>query len=183
MGTIYLFLADGFEEVEALAPVDVCRRAGLKITTVSIMGTLTVHSSHGVGVLADALFETCNFADAEMLVLPGGMPGATNLGAHAGLHREIERMAGENKPLTAICAAPMVLGEMGLLKGVKATCCPGFEGYMKGATYTASLVEKDGNYITGCGPAASFELGFAIVEKYLGRAKADELRSKMRFTR
>jgi 4-methyl-5(b-hydroxyethyl)-thiazole monophosphate biosynthesis len=179
MKTIFVFLADGFEEIEALAPVDILRRAGLSVKTVSVMDEQVVAGAHGVPVLADVMFDEVNAEDAEMILLPGGLPGATNLDAHQGLSQMILDFAKEEKPLAAICAAPLVFGNRGLLEGKKATCYPGFETYLKGAQYTAALVEKDGNFITGKGPGAAMEFAFAIVEKYCGMDKVNELKQGM----
>ena len=179
MKTIFVFLADGFEEIEALAPVDILRRAGLSVKTVSVMEEQVVAGAHGVPVLADVMFDEVNAEDAEMILLPGGLPGATNLDAHQGLSQMILDFAKEEKPLAAICAAPLVFGNRGLLEGKKATCYPGFETYLKGAQYTAALVEKDGNFITGKGPGAAMEFAFAIVEKYCGMDKVNELKQGM----
>ena len=179
MKSIFVFLADGFEEIEALTPVDVLRRAGLSVQTVSVMGGQVVTGAHGVPVLADTMFADIHFEDAEMILLPGGLPGATNLDAHEGLSQLILDFAKEEKPLAAICAAPLVFGNRGLLQGKKATCYPGFETYLKGAEYTAALVEKDGNFITGKGPGAAMEFAFAIVEKYCGIDKVNELKQGM----
>ncbi|MCD7925011.1 DJ-1 family glyoxalase III [Phocaeicola sp.] len=179
MKTFYLFLAEGFEEVEALTPVDVLRRAGMPIKTVSVTGVLTVNGAHGVPVIADMVFEEVNEADVEMVILPGGLPGATNLDAHEGLGKLIMNFATAGKPLSAICAAPLVYGKRGLLKGKKATCYPGFDKYLEGADYTAALVQKDGNFITGKGPGAAMEFSFAIVEKYCGAEKVKELKQAM----
>ena len=137
MKTMYVFLADGFEEIEALAPIDVMRRAGLAVTTVSVTGNLTVQGAHGILVVADAAFDALDDADAALLFLPGGLPGATNLEAHAGLGTLLKAKANaEGVVLSAICAAPLVLGGLGLLQGKQATCYPGFENTMVGATYT-----------------------------------------------
>ena len=151
MRNIFVFLAEGFEEIEALTPVDVLRRAGLPVQTVSIMDEQVVAGAHDVPVLADMMFADIHPEDAEMILLPGGLPGATNLDAHKGLGQMILDFARDEKPLAAICAAPLVLGNRGLLQGKKATCYPGFETYLQGAEYTASLVERDGNFITGKG--------------------------------
>ena len=132
MGHIYLFLADGFEEVEALGTVDVLRRAGLPVKTVSIMGRRVSLAFSAAG-----------------------------------------------RPLAAICAAPMVYGKLGLLKDKKATCYPGFEKYLEGATPTGALVEQDANFITGKGPGATFEFAMAIVAKFCGKAKVAELKQGM----
>ena len=179
MKTIFVFLAEGFEEIEALAPVDILRRAGLSVKTVSVMDEQVVAGAHGVPVLADVMFDEINAEDAEMILLPGGLPGATNLDAHQGVSQMILDFAKEEKPLAAICAAPLVFGNRGLLEGKKATCYPGFETYLKGAQYTAALVEKDGNFITGKGPGAAMEFAFAIVEKYCGMDKVNELKQGM----
>ena len=179
MKTIFVFLAEGFEEIEALTPVDVLRRAGLSVQTVSVMDEQIVAGAHGVPVLADKMFAEINPEDAEMILLPGGLPGATNLDVHEGLGQMIQDFAKEEKPLAAICAAPLVFGNRGLLQGKKATCYPGFETYLQGAEYTAALVEKDGNFITGKGPGAAMEFAFAIVEKYCGIDKVNELKQGM----
>lgn len=179
MKTFYVFLAEGFEEVEALTPVDVLRRAGLPVKTVSVTGVQTVSGAHGVPVQADCLFDEVKEEDTEMIVLPGGLPGATNLDAHEGLSRLIRTFAEAGRPLSAICAAPLVYGKRGLLKGKKATCYPGFENYLEGAEYTAALVEEDGNFITGKGPGAAMAFAFAIAEKYVGTAKVQELKKGM----
>ena len=179
MKTIFVFLADGFEEIEAITPVDVLKRAGLNVQTVSVMEEQTVAGAHGITVLADKMFADIRLGDAEMLLLPGGLPGATNLDAHQGLSDMIMDFAAEGKPLAAICAAPLVFGNRGLLQGKKATCYPGFETYLTGAEYTAALVETDGNFITAKGPGAAMDFAFAIVEKYCGIEKVNELKFGM----
>lgn len=181
MSKIYVFFADGFETVEALAPVDVMRRAGLEVVTTSIMGRKEVISAHGVVVVTDALFEDVNFADAAALVLPGGGVGTDNLSAYEPLRALLKEGAATGKLLAAICAAPMVLGRTGLLEGCKATCYPGCEGDLFGAVYTAAAVEEDGNIITACGPGASFDFGFAIVKRFCGSEVVNTLRSQMQF--
>lgn len=179
MKTIFVFLADGFEEIEAITPIDVLRRAGLNVQTVSVMEEQIVAGAHGIPVVADKMFANIHLEDAEMLLLPGGLPGATNLDAHQGLSNMIMAFASEEKPLSAICAAPLVFGNRGLLQGKKATCYPGFESYLTGAEYTAALVETDGNFITAKGPGAAMDFAFAIVEKYCGIEKVNELKSGM----
>ena len=182
MKTMYVFLADGFEEIEALAPVDVMRRAGLSVTTVSVTGNLVVQGAHGIPVVADAAFDKLDYADAALLFLPGGLPGATNLEAHAGLGKLLVTKAGEEGVVvSAICAAPLVLGGLGILQGKQATCYPGFENTMKGATYTAAKVTVDGDIITACGPGAAWGLGFTFVEHFCGADIANELRQGMQF--
>ena len=179
MKTIFVFLADGFEEIEAITPVDVLKRAGLNVQTVSVMEEQTVIGAHGIPVVADKMFADIDLDNAEMLLLPGGLPGATNLDAHQGLSDMIMSFASEGKPLAAICAAPLVFGNRGLLQGKKATCYPGFESYLAGAEYTAALVETYGNFITAKGPGAAMDFAFAIVEKYCGIEKVNELKSGM----
>ena len=179
MKTIFVFLADGFEEIEAITPIDVLRRSGLNVQTVSVMEEQIVAGAHGIPVVADKMFADIHLEDAEMLLLPGGLPGATNLDAHQGLSDMIMEFASEGKALAAICAAPLVFGNRGLLQGKKATCYPGFESYLIGAEYTAALVEIDGNFITAKGPGAAMDFAFAIVEKYCGTEKVNELKSGM----
>ena len=182
MKTMYVFLAEGFEEIEALAPVDVMRRAGLSVTIVSVTDNLVVKGSHGIPVVADVLFNEPDYADAALLFLPGGLPGATNLAAHEGVCALLTSKAAQDEVIvSAICAAPLVLGGLGLLQGKQATCYPGFEDTMLGATYTAAKVTVDGHVFTACGPGAAWELGFTFVEHFCGVEKADELRKGMQF--
>ena len=133
MGTVYAFFADGFEEIEAFTAIDTLRRAGLNVEIVSVTPDEIVVGAHDVSVLCDINFENCDFFDAELLLLPGGMPGAATLDKHEGLRKLILDFAAKGKPIAAICAAPMVLGKLGLLKGKKATCYPSFEQYLEGA--------------------------------------------------
>lgn len=181
MSKVYLFLADGFETVEALAPADVMRRAGIEVVTVSIMGRRNVVSAQNVPVVTDALYEDICFCDADAMVLPGGGTGTDNLSAHEPLRALLVKAHAEGKLVAAICAAPMVFGRIGILKGRKATCYPGCEGDLFGAEYTAAPVEEDGNIITGCGPGVSFDFGFAIVERLCGGDVVRTLRSQMQF--
>ena len=139
---IYVFLATGFEDIEAIAPVDIIRRAGLKVQTVSITGERIVTSAHGVGIVADLLLSEVDYSKAEMLVLPGGLPGSTNLDACKPLTDAIKRHYEAGGAIAAICAAPLVFGHLGLLKGRRATCYPGVDTELKGATYTAAIVEQ-----------------------------------------
>lgn len=178
---IYVFLATGFEEVEALGPIDVCRRAGLSVKTVSITDDRTVAGAHGIGIVADSMFDDNDYSDADMLFLPGGLPGATNLDAHEGLRRVILAHSQAGKALAAICAAPLVYGNLGLAQGKKMTCYPGFEKYLVGAEYTAALVERDGLMFTGKGPAAALALGYAIVEHFCGAKVAEGLKQGMMY--
>jgi len=179
---IYTFLANGLEEVEALAPIDVMRRAGLEVKTVSITGESMVMGAHGVGILADSLFGDDDYSDADMLFLPGGMPGSVNLSEHKGLCDLILAHNAQGKPLAAICAAPFIFGDLGIVEGKRMTCYPGFESHLVGAEYTAALTETDGVMFTGCGPAAALQLGYNIVEYFCGKEKSEALMEGMRYT-
>lgn len=181
MAKVYEFLANGFEEIEALAPVDILRRGGVDIKTVSVTGSEWAESSHGVTVRADLKMEDADLSDADMLLLPGGMPGATNLNAHEGVRQAIMAQAAKGGKIGAICAAPMVLGFLGLLRGRRATCSPGFEKYMDGAEYTAELFTVDGNIITGEGPAATLPYAYKILSMFAGNPAVKALEKKMQF--
>ena len=179
MKSICIFLAEGFEEVEALFPLDILRRGGVNVKTVSVTGQQIVKGAHQVPVMADMLFDDLKEEDIEMIVLPGGLPGATNLDAHAGLDKLVRSFAASQKPLAAICAAPMVYGKRGLLAGKKATCYPGFDVYLEGAEYTGHMVEIADNFILGKGPGAAADFGFAILEKMAGAGRAEEVKNGM----
>lgn len=179
---IYVFLADGFETVEALAPIDIMRRAGLDVVTVSIMDTVAVTSAQQVMVMADVLFEdVASFDDAQLLVLPGGMPGADYLDKFEPLRRLLVAHHEKGGRLAAICAAPMVLGHLELLRGRRATCYPGFETHLDGADYTAELVTCDGTITTACGPGAAMAFGYELVGQLLSEDVAESLREGMRY--
>jgi len=178
---IYTFLAQGFEDVEALAPIDIMRRAGLPVQTVSITDDPVVVSAHGVPMIADSLIADVDFSDAQLLFLPGGMPGATNLDACQPLREALLRHYQAGGLVAAICAAPLVLGHLGIVRGHKATCYPGFETELDGADYTAALVEDDGQVITGKGPGAAFALGYRLVERLASPDVAEQLREGMMY--
>lgn len=168
-----LVLTDGFEEIEALASVDILRRGGVNIKTVSLTKQLEVTGSHGIVVQADTLFETANFAAAEVLIIPGG---TTKFNEHEGLKHQLLSFAGAGKMLAAICAAPMVLGGLGLLKGKKATCYPGFECYLNGAqTEAGADVVCDGNITTGRGPGLALAFALQLLENIAGKEKRAEV--------
>lgn len=173
MKTIFVFLTTGFEEIEALATVDVLRRAGLNVKTVSLIGNREVVASHQVPVVADLLFDAADFSTAEMLVLPGG---TVKFNEHEGVKKLILDFANKGEKVAAICASPMVLGGLGLLDGKNATCYPGFEQYLKGATLqTDKAVVIDGNITTGRGPGLSIDFALSIVEQLAGKEKRDEV--------
>jgi len=185
MAKVYEFLANGFEEVEALAPVDILRRGGVEVKMVSITGSNLVESSHGVVVKADLLFENItDFSDADLLMLPGGMPGSKNLNEHEGVRNALKEQFEKGKRVAAICAAPLVLASVGLLKGKKATIYPGMESYLgEDAEYTGALVQEDGNVTTGAGPAASFPYGYQLLSYFLPAEKVEEIKKGMIYDR
>lgn len=146
---------------------------------VSVTHQEVVVGAHDVAVSCDVTFDRCDFSRAELLFLPGGMPGAGTLDKHVGLRKLLLQFAAANQPIAAICAAPMVLGNLGLLKGRKATCYPGFESYLAGAELLDESVVRDGNIITGMGPGSSMSFALALVEMLLGCAKVTELKDAM----
>lgn len=173
---IYTFLADGFEEIEALCPVDIMRRAGLSVTTVGI-GKKEITGSHGICVHADIADSELKFEDIDLIFLPGGMPGTKNLDASDTVHTAIDLAIEQNAYITAICAAPMILGKRGLLIGKNATCYPSFEQYLTGANVpTDKIVIVDGKIITAKGMGVACELGLTLVGILCGNEKAEELR-------
>lgn len=172
----YVFFAKGFEEIEAITVVDILRRAGLDITMVSITGAREVTGAHGIPVITDELFEYVDHQGAEMLILPGGMPGTTNLAANHKLGEVLQRYHAEGKWVAAICAAPSVLGRLGILKGRNATCYPGFEPQLEGAKLSHAPVVQDGHVITSRGAGTALEFALKLVEVALGAEKARNLR-------
>lgn len=176
---IAVHLADGFEEIEAVSIIDVLRRADIEVVVVSVTGKMEVAGAHHLTIKADNLFENMNYHEIFMIVLPGGMPGAANLDAHAGLKEHIRQFNAENKPLAAICAAPLVYGNLGILKGKKVVCYPGFENYLKGAEVLSVPVVESGNIITGRGPGAAIEFALKIVEKAVSKEKAELVAKQM----
>ena len=176
---VYVHLAEGFEEIEALTVVDVLRRADIPVKTVSVTGGKLVRGAHDITVTADLLFEEADYGKCEMIVLPGGMPGTANLGKHAGLVRQLEAFAAEKKWLAAICAAPSVLEKLSLLKGKRATSYPGFREQMIGAMYAEERVVQDGKFITSRGPGPSIEFSLKLVEVLKNSQISDALRTSM----
>lgn len=181
--THYVFLADGFEEIEALTPVDVLRRAGEQVKTVSVNASPNVTGAHGVAVQADLVLASADFSDAGYLILPGGMPGTLNLGKTAALCELLQAHAAKNGKLAAICAAPSVLGRLGLLQGREAICYPGFEDQLRGARVSDCNVVCDGNILTAAGPGVSLPFALALVADLKGQAAADQISASMLFLR
>lgn len=179
MAKVYQLMANGFEEIEALAPVDILRRGGVEVTTVSVMGERQAESSHGVCIRTDAEIEEVDMKDADLVMIPGGMPGANNLNEHEGVRKALLEQFHAGRRVAAICAAPLVLGSIGILKGRKATCYPGFEKYLDGAEYTAELVTVDGNITTGKGPSAAIMYSFRLLAQLTSEEKAEEVKAAM----
>jgi len=176
---ILLFLAEGFEEIEAVAPIDVFRRAGIEVTTVSVTTDLTVMGAHRVGVKVDVSFADADFSGSFLLYLPGGMPGTTNLDNHAGLKKLIEKQAEKGGKIAAICAAPSILGKMGLLKNKEAVCYPGFESLLTGAKVSESTIVKSGSIMTAKGPGVAIPFALKIVEELKGKEVAQQVANGM----
>ena len=172
---IYMFLANGFEEIEALCPLDLLRRAGLEVTTVGIGGDV-IRGSHGITVHADIPEGLYSDATPEMLILPGGMPGSKNLDESRTVDVALRAAARKGAYLAAICAAPMVLGHRGLLEGKEAICYPGFEKELNGAKISDKKVVRDGNVITAAGMGVALEFGLELVKILKGEKTADALR-------
>ena len=167
----YIFLVSGFEEIEALATIDILRRGGVALQSVSLEEELSVTGGHGVAVIADMMFDEVDFSQAEMLILPGG---TVRINEHEGLKKAILAHAATGRRVAAICAAPMVLGGLGLLKRKRAVCYPGYEQYLTGAILsTHESVVTDGNITTGMGPGWTF--GFALELLSLLKEGADDV--------
>ena len=181
MKKAYVFMANGFEDIEAIGTIDILRRGGVEVTTVSITGSNMVESAHGINIEADIMIEDADFSDADALVLPGGLPGATNLNDHEGVRNALLVQAEKGKIVAAICAAPLVLGGLGLVSGKCATCYPGFEQYLEGAKYTHELCTVDGNVTTGEGPGATFDFAYALLAQLEGGEIVAQLQQGMMY--
>lgn len=175
MKKLGVFMADGCEEIEALTVVDIARRAGIEVAMISISGEKQVKGAHGINFHADIPAEYMDFDMLDGIVLPGGMPGTLNLGANKYVLQTIIDFACKGKLVSAICAAPSVLGEAGLLKGKKATSYPGFEEKLVGADLCTEPVVVDGNIITSRGMGTAIPFALAIVEYMLDVTTANEL--------
>lgn len=175
MNKIGIFMADGCEEIEGLTVVDIVRRAGIHITTISISGKKEVAGAHGITFLADAKKDEVDFSTLDGIVLPGGMPGTTNLGADETVDKVIREFAAGGKLVAAICAAPSVLGQAGLLNGKHATSYPGFEPKLTGAVTSEDPVVQDGNVITSRGMGTAIAFALEIVSYFTDKKTADKL--------
>lgn len=175
---LYLFLAEGFEEIEALTVVDLLRRAKCEIRTVSVMDSRAVVGGHGITVEADMLFTEANFDNAKMLILPGGLLGVNNLRAHEGLMALLKEKHAAGVTLAAICAAPMILSQLGLLKGEKATIYPAMQEELSESIYSENMVVKSrNNIITSRGPATAMYFALALIEELKGEVAAENVKN------
>ena len=172
---VYIFLANGFEEIEALFPLDLLRRAGIDVTTVAVGNSKTVTGAHGISVVADITESELDKSAIEAVILPGGMPGTTNLDCSDIVQSTIKVAIDMDKLVCAICAAPSILGKKGYLRDKKATCFPGFEQYLDGAIFSDERVVRDGNFITSKGMGCAAEFGLAIIDALLGAEKSNEI--------
>ncbi|MGN1147085.1 MAG: DJ-1 family glyoxalase III [Lachnospiraceae bacterium] len=175
MSKIAVFFAQGFEEIEALTVVDLCRRAGIETTMVSITGERKVAGAHGICVSMDMLLSELDFEELDMMVLPGGSPGFKNLEACDALMQELDAFYNAGKYVSAICGAPTIFGHRGYLQGRNACCYPGLEGHLAGAATSENSVEVSGHVTTSRGVGTAIPFALAIVERFCGKEKAEEL--------
>jgi 4-methyl-5(b-hydroxyethyl)-thiazole monophosphate biosynthesis len=179
MGCVYVFLADGFEDIEGLAVVDLLRRARIETRTVSIKETKEVTASHGIRLLTDQLFSETDFSDAEILVLPGGLAGTQNLRAYEPLCTLLKEFYASKKKIAAICAAPSIFGELGFLKGRQATSYPSFMEKLDGAELSTERVVVDGPVTTSRGMGTAIDFGLSLIAQIAGQEKADEIAAQI----
>lgn len=183
MATAYIYMADGMEEVECLAPADVLVRAGVRVKLISVNGHREVKGSHGFRIKGDAVLEKTDWKKADMLILPGGGKGTENLYACRTLCEILPEAAKAGKRLAAICAAPSVLGRLGLLEGVRATCYPGYETMLTGVKLTGAGVVTDGLITTASGAGFAMDFGLELAALLTDRATADRVGEKMLYGR
>ena len=176
MSRVCVFFADGFEEIEGLTVVDILRRAGIETETVSVMGRKEIHGAHHITVTADSLFEEADMSGADMIVLPGGMPGTLNLKEHEGLRELLISFDKEQKHIAAICAAPSILGGLGMLEGRKACSYPSFEDQLTGAQVVKEPAVTDGHITTGRGMGTAIPFALELTALLAGKEKAEEIR-------
>ena len=179
MAKIYVFLADGCEEIEALTPVDLLRRAGNEVCTVTVMGRQNICGSHGISICADAVLESTDFEDGDLFLLPGGMPGTKHLLENRRLAELLTRKYGEGKRLAAICAAPWVLGDLGMLRGRKAVCYPGMEEHLTGAEALTVPAVTDGPVTTARGVGAAIDFALELIRLLNGEEKAASVKEEI----
>lgn len=181
MSKVYVFLADGTEEVEALTAIDLLRRAKVEVVTVSVMDRKHIISSHNIGIVADEVFGASDYMDGDMVVLPGGMPGTINLREHEGLKEVLVAYKEAGKYLSAICAAPTVLGCNGMLQGKKAVCYPGFEEELIGAEVLTQGVVTDGQFITSKGLGTAIDFSLELVRLLVGEECAQQISKAIQY--
>lgn len=180
---VYIFLADGFEDIEGLTVVDLMRRADIDIKTVSIKDSNEITTSHGISMQTDLVFKETDFADADMLVLPGGMPGTKYLGECQPLRALLTDFYNKGGKVAAICAAPTVLASLGFLEGRKATAYPSCMDGLKGAERSLEKVVVDGNVTTSRGLGTAVDFALSLIGQLLGEKKADEIAESVVYTR
>lgn len=176
---IYVFLAEGFEEIEAIAPVDIFRRAELEVVTVSVTDNKLVKGAHQIIVQADQLFGDVKFSGDYLIFLPGGLPGTTNLGKYVPLQSLITQQAQQKGKLAAICAAPSILGQLGLLQNKEAICYPGFEDKLTGAVVSEQKIVKDGEVFTAKAAGVAIPFALQIVADLKGQGVADAIQKSI----
>ena len=181
MAKVYVFLADGFEEIEGLTVVDLLRRVDASVLMVSITSRLLVKGSHGIEVMADMLYEEGSYGDGDMLVLPGGMPGTKTLMGHEGLRNLLVSYDKKKKYIAAICAAPSILGRNDMLQGKEAVCFPGFEEDLVGALQAGKSTVIDGHVITSKGLGTSIDFSLAIIKTLFDAETANKLASAIQY--
>lgn len=179
MSKVCIFLAEGFEEIEALTVVDILRRVGIEISCVSVTGQKQVTGSHQITVTADKLIEEVDFEQTDMLVLPGGMPGTLNLEAHEEFMEQVKNFYKNQKWLAAICAAPSIFGHLNMLEGKKACCYPGFEKDLQGADVVFDSVAVSDKMITSRGMGTAIDFALAITAELLSQEEADDMAEKI----
>ena len=179
MGEILIPLADGLEEIEAITPVDVLRRAGIEVVTCSLKNDLEILGSHGIKMKADRSIFDVKSNELAGIILPGGMPGSRNLQESQPLLDIIRELAGKKELLAAICAAPIVLEKAGVIEGRQVTSFPGFEDELSSSIYREELIVKDGNIITGRGPGVALDFSYAVLEYLLDERAVLDLKKKM----
>ena len=180
---VYIFLADGFEDIEGLTVVDLLRRAGVDIRTISIKNTKEVQTAHGICLLTDEVFGEVDFSDADMLVLPGGMPGTKYLGEYQPLRALLTDFYNKGGKVAAICAAPTVLASLGFLEGRKATAYPSCMDGLEGAERSLEKVVTDGNVTTSRGLGTAVDFALSLIGQLLGEKKADEIAESVVYSR
>ena len=181
MSKVYVFMADGTEEVEALTVIDLLRRAAVDVVTVSVMEKKQIVSSHKIKIEADEMYGESDYMDGDMIVLPGGMPGTTHLKKHEKLRANLFAYKEAGKYLAAICAAPSILGWNGMLEGKKAICYPGFEEELKGAVVTNQGVVTDGQFVTSKGLGTAIDFALELITLLVNKETAENIAKSVQY--